>query len=67
MFDERPELSAKWRISWNMFQGLVNAKGLVTWLRNYKLLYFQSFIEIAVMSDERPKLSRKWGDFLKPF
>ena len=32
---------------------------LVTQLRNYKLLYFGIFTEIDVMSEERPKLSRK--------
>ena len=33
---------------------------LVTWLINYKLLYFQSFTEFDVMWEEYPKLSRKW-------
>ena len=33
---------------------------LVTWLINYKLLYFQSFTEFDVIWEEYPKLSRKW-------
>ena len=31
---------------------------LLTWLRNYKVFYFGSFIEFDVMSEERPELSR---------
>ena len=33
---------------------------LVTWLRIYNLFYFGSFTEFDVMSEDRPKLSRKW-------
>ena len=40
---------------------------LVMRLRNYKLLYFGSFTEFDVMSEERPELSRKWRNSEKTF
>ena len=41
------------KISWVFF-------ALVTWFRNYNIIYFWSFTEIDLMSEERPELSRKW-------
>ena len=33
---------------------------MLTWLRNYGVFYFGNFTEFDVMSEECPKLSRKW-------
>ena len=33
---------------------------LATWLRIYNIFYFGSFTEFDVISEDRPKLSRKW-------
>ena len=33
---------------------------LLTWLRNYKVSYFESFTEFGAMSEKCPELSRKW-------
>ena len=71
MSEERPELSKNWRISGKLFQTLANTESvqikvpeyllaLVTWLISYNFVYFGSFTEFGVMSEERPELSRKY-------
>ena len=47
--------------SWNCVEEVSWVSLLLpTWLRNYNLSYSGSFSEFDVMSEERPKLSRKW-------
>ena len=77
MSEECPELSRQWQTDVRSIKALNNSScvdefslvllALLTWLRNYKRFYFESFTEFDVMPEERHELLRIWRVFGKFF